>query len=496
MKPAAMMAAMTFLILPLAAEELNYQQAMQEAMKNSPALAASQQQKDIARGEAYQALTPYDPRVVGEFNYFEGDQPNSNPAFTSQNNGHLGRLSLMSDIPFGGRVSVGVSKNESNDLFDRSNLDPSVRPLATAFAPASPAFNTEFFFTYRQSPLIDLWFLSGINTITAGLARIESARLKANHAKAEIIAGVTNAYGAWSASSEIADVAKGSWEEARDFYNKTKRKHGQGLTELSELLQSESTLHFRRSEYLSAQDREQEAKERLWVSIGREAEKAGTGEIKPGAIPHENWKIASSLPRLEELAIEQRQDVRAAYADVKQMDAFYSRAKSQALPDLAMEYRFRDPGFYQNESDAFAGKDHHPNHTIALTLNVPLWPMLGPRGEILLARGRALAARQQLRAAELELKRAARAAWRSFETAGEALELAEKRVELEGRKMREIDKRYRDGQISGRELLLNQDDLLRARQGKALAHQGLIAAKVKLMLTQGDLVDTILPEAN
>jgi outer membrane protein TolC len=483
MRPCSMVCAGLVAALsgPLGASSLGVRQALEEALRSNPALQAQQQAALATEGEAYQVLTPYDPRFSLSGTHSLVDQPQSIAIFPSTSTQDAASASLSSSLPFGTRLRAELGYGYS----ETPTQAPS--PFSNPF---NPQYSNGLSLGVTQNLLKDFVHLPGLATVRGGLAMVDAARARALAAAEQTAAQVLRAYSAWQLADESAAIQRRSLEEARSFFQSSRQKYGSGLQERSELLQAESTLRAREAEDLDAQDRLRGAAERMWLVLGRQ------GAPGEGAAPAEAISLPAGLPEDEAaawaLAQERRPDLRAARLDLASAQAFEAVAKSDSLWDLSLSYSYRAPSLEGSASDSFnaalGGK--HPNHSVGLVLSVPLLNY-GGGGKLGTAQARLASATAGLRGLEDAVRQELGTALRDRRRVAAKLGLATERVRLERAKLASIEQQYRQGRVSGRERLLNQDDLLRAELGLAAARQEAVLADLSLYSATGGLLQAL-----
>lgn len=463
---------------PAGAAELSPRQAVEEALRRNPAYQAQVQAALAAEGEAYQVLTPYDPRLSLSGSHSRVDQPQAIAIFPATSTQDAASLGLSSSLPFGTRLSAELGYAYS----ETPTQAPS--PFSNPF---NPQYSHGLSLGVTQNLLRDFVHLPGLATVRGGLAMVDAARLRARAAAEQTAAGVLRAYSAWRLAGESARIQARSVQEARDFFNASRRKYASGLQERSELLQAESALRAAEAQDLDAQERMRAAAEALWLALGRSA------PPPPDAQPGGAIALPGDLPEDEaaawDLAQRRRPDLAAAALDEAAAQAFEAVAKSDSLWDLSLHYRYRAPSLEGSSADSYASAfgGRHPNHTVGVVLSVPLLNY-GGGGKLGAAQARLAAARTAVQARRDAVRQEVAAALRERRLQAQKLALAEERLRLERAKLQAVERQYQQGRISGRERLFSVDDLLRAELALAAAREQAVLAGLGLHSATGGLL--------
>lgn len=461
-----------------AAESLSLREALREAAANSPVLEPVRQEIRRADGVTEQTLAAFDPTVGGEAGLRESDDPQFVPVIPSQTQSSFYGVFLRGRLPTGTRVSV-------SHRLDRNEL---VGASAAGFASSlNPYYEGAFEVAVTQRLLQGfLWFPDFQTLAVAGDNR-EAARLQAAHSAERLLLSVAESYLQWAFAEDALALHRRFHAEAEGFRDRTREKVALGIQEKSDLFQAEATLRLREAEMRDAERHAVDARQMTAVVLGRRPQGLSGAPAAPDA---GEWDLPLSEEEAAAQALERRRDLKAARLQREVGETRWRVAKSLALPSLDLTAGYGTNALAGSREEALddlaAGR--HPVRRIGLQVEIPLLNF-EKGGVAKVEEADFRAAEAHLAEVQLSVEREARAAFRRHETARTNLKLARERRDLEERKLADVRRQYGQGRLLGRELLLHENDFIRAELALAAARQEAWFSALSLLAACGGLLE-------
>lgn len=465
-----------FLAAHAAAQEWTLQQSLRTALQQSPMLVPLRVQVDREEGLRRQNLASYDPRLGGEVNYRETDDPQFLSFIPSRTNTNDYRLFLTGKLPTGTRVEVS-HRSAKNTVIGAN----------PAFVPLNPYVEAGFDVILTQRLLQGfLWFPDFRTLLNVGKDR-EASRLRAAFAVESAIRAVVEAYASWVLAGRALEIHRSFLESARSFAEKTKEKVRLGLREDLDDDQAQSAVLERKASFQEARAQALNAAELLAVTIGMPVDglknKIPLSPSLPPGLP-------SSLEEALRRAEEKRRDLAAAKLTEKVLRERRKIAKSLALPSLDLRAGYSVNALAADREGAYTslGAGDHPSKFIGLSMEIPVLNFQnGGHAKVEEADWREALAR--LEETKLRVAQQARAAFRRFEVAVENEQTWRKNRLLKQKKYAAARRRYEQGRLSGQELWLHETEALQAELALVAAEQEKIVSAWELLYATGELLE-------
>ena len=435
--------------------ELSLKDCILKAMKNNLGLAIDVLNPELADISVSVANEKFLPNL--SFNYSKRDTNQASFSFldaadqvASLTDNYSARISQL--IPTGASLSVSLDgyKTSSNRSFQSIN----------------PRYGSTLTFDFTQPLLKDFGFKTNRREIIVAQNNLEISEFDLERSLQNTVYDVEEAYWNLVYSIENLKVMQRSLELAQDLLEKNKRAVEIGTLAPIEILNAQASVATREADILEAEALVKNNEDFLKTTINLASELEGSDLMKiiPVDTPaYEQSKI--TLDNALSTALENRPDLNATRADLKNKEINVGYNKNQLLPDLSFQASYWSPGITGNQilylnDNAFTGvvvgtipgspadalKDafnfKYKNWSVGLTLTIPVKNIFS-RAAYAQARVNRDQALLQIKNQEqqiyLEIKNAVRAVQTNYKRAQSykvARELEEKKLEAEEEKFK------------------------------------------------------------
>jgi outer membrane protein TolC len=422
---------------------------VRRAVAENLALATERYNRDAAREAVIVADAGFDPVLGASARKFRSEE--QSPATTvSATSTDIERVSLSASQKIATGATVTVSGNNQ-------------RRETNAFTRFDPQYDSDVSLRVVQ-PLLSgggrTANLTAINRATIGVDRSDvTFRARA----LDVVQGTELVFYDLVFAMRSLEVQKTGLVAAERFLEENEARFRAGLATELDVMQARVGVSTRRSLLLSAEQRVQDAADRLLAALGR-TEFAGTPEPQGVVLDGvESADVATSFAR----AIEQDPEISSARMLLKQLELDVKLAHNQRLPraDLGgtLGYLGREDDF-NSSSDLLLERDSY-NWQVDLTVSVP-WGMRENKSRLRTARLSYDQQAARIRQLEQDLLVRVRAAVRAVETDVDSVAIAALSTELTAREY-QLEKAKFDAGLSTSRLVVEaqqREDEARVRE--------------------------------
>lgn len=250
-----------------------------------------------------------------------------------------------------------------------------------------------------------------------------------------------------------------------------------GLAAYSDQLQAETSYAQAQLNVAKAGEKLKVAKGALAVLLNYPPDK--TPDLYVEQYPADYFLIPGDIKSLTETALNNRADIAAKKASVKQAEAALDLQKSQNAPSLNLSAGL-------NAQDEMAGKDQRSaTSSVGLTLTVPLFTGFKNTYKTSQARYRLEQAKAELKQAENDVRQQVWNAFQSFQTAKKAYEISLTMFASADQSANVALGAYKAGKGGILNVLDAQSKLASARTSKSSSFYELLIAKVNIIRKTG-----------
>jgi len=215
---------------------LSLRQAIELALINNPELRSARLDLEISRASVDQVRGNYDPYIQVNSNFSHSEQPTATPVFGNKSENMSAKVSIGSQIPTGGNVSL--------------NFDSSQQESNSSFVTLNPSWNTSLGLNFYQpilkGGLMD-WrkdeLKKKLNDYTQSELNLKSKAL-------EIASRVEDAYWSLVRAKLEYEINQRSMERAESMLKLTEAQVRAGLNPQVALLQAQANLESVRASLL------------------------------------------------------------------------------------------------------------------------------------------------------------------------------------------------------------------------------------------------------
>jgi len=346
-------------ILPLTSfgqTTLTVENYLTQVQQSSPGLQGSLLMEEAAQELENEGSHFYAPNLFANYSHTHDERPTVIPAFqgnkTVQDNFSVG---VNQESSFGLKSSVYFNSNTSTIY----GVDPLFYPL--------PHLNVQSMnLELRQSLL-----RNGFGRTTRALVKNRNARnlsmlYQQKFMKKTELAEAETRYWQLSTARNYVVIQQNSLDRTKQFHQINSKRARLNLIDNADLVASEAALKQRELELKNAQDQEKVAARLFNESRGSNSDQVTEILVPPSP------ELIEQLPSFKKAA--QRDDVKAAQAEIEVLRTTAVQSKDERLPQLDafahLSTNGLDPRFSDSTSQAF-GTDY-PNITVGGQLVVPL----------------------------------------------------------------------------------------------------------------------------
>ncbi|HLG18840.1 MAG TPA: TolC family protein [Bdellovibrionota bacterium] len=178
-------------------------------------------------------------------------------------------------------------------------------------------------------------------------------------AERDVFARVKESYYALMFADRSVQISKENVEILRKFTRIAASRYGVGKTSQSDVLRAQVELSKANNMVVTLEQELQTVQARLNALLDRKPNDPFGPLEEPRVLP-----LNKTYAEMESIALKERPEIRGAQRELEKMQAEVGAMKSEFLPDLQIEYGWRDyGGSLQAQNDS----------SVLFKLNVPLW---------------------------------------------------------------------------------------------------------------------------
>jgi outer membrane protein len=464
----------------------------------------------IAHEDARMAWGAYDPMWFAEFGYAEFKDPSSSVLV-----GGLGDVITTRRVDgfggFRGLVPWLGASYELQLVGDETRTD-------RAFEDLSPKLSSEFA-AMLSLPLMRglIWNEPWTLVKTTGVL-YEGATEEFRRNVMDMVQQIEDSYWALIANDELVRVAEKSVETAQALLDQVQIQYEVGVVSKVEIAQAEAGLAGREFELIVAQNRYQTTMDLVIdLVLGSNLTADSRIQIEPTDRPDEVVNYDVDVEEAARIAFQRRPELALAQKDIDRLEINLKFAKNQRLPqlDAVLSYGNRgiggtgsagcginpiapgasDPcagdnfGGFDNTFDDYFTSRAADQFAARGILSIPIPNTMARRGvskaQLELRRAR-VAKRRVEQNIILEIRKAAR----DLVSAHEGIGASERQVAAAAEQLRAERIRLEYGESTPFDVLLREQDLVSAEQGKIAAFQTYRSSATGLDRSQGTILRT------
>jgi len=459
----------------------------------------------IAYEDYRMAWGSYDPVFYGEFGYAEIKDPVSSILA-----GGLGRVVTNRVFDgFGGFRGLVPWLGASYELQLTGDSTRTDRP----FEDLSPKISSEFYAAATLPLMRDLIWNAPWTLVKTTQVLEVSAQEEFRRNVMDLVQQIEDGYWALIANDELVRVAEKSLETARALLEQVQTQYEVGVVSKVEIAQAEAGVAGREFDLIVAQNRYQTAMDGLIdLVLGSNLTADSRIQIEPTDRPEEVVPYDVDVEEAARIAFQRRPELSLAQRDIERLEINLKFAKNQRLPSLDAVVSYGNRGLAGRGSDTCgAGIDGDPTcagqnfggfdrtfddyftsraadqFTARGILSIPIPNTVGRRtvskAQLELRRAR-VAKRRVEQTIILEIRKAAR----DLASAQEGIDASERQVAAAEEQLRAERVRLEYGESTPFDVLLREQDLVSAEQGKIAAFQTYRSSVTGLDRSQGTIL--------
>lgn len=324
--------------------------------------------------------------------------------------------------------------------------------------------------------------------VVAAKEGLMAANWQHNQVLQDVLRDVPQAYYRYVGNKAQVRALETSLDEANISLESTEQRRRAGVSTIADVLQARSKVDQVRLDLAAGRGAVRITRGQLATAVGWPADAAFEVALAPEQIPLD--RMTQGTKALIELAQQDRPDLAAARAKVRQQKAELRRAESALWPDLTAT---GDVGWIglnaeMNNIDIDASEESYYG---GLMLRFPLFEGFALRNKVREARYNLAAARSALREKQEAVIADVWSAYYNLHTASQQVETSETLFESAKQSYRVSLGRYRAGAADIVELLNAQSTLASARAQKVGARTDLLTSYAELIHAIGAELSTI-----
>ncbi len=459
----------------------------------------------IAEANLGAAWGLFDPRLYGEGGYQNSESPTAsqilgNVLLTQET--WSGEAGLQGLFPWlGGSYQVGY---DGSELVTNSRISV-----------LSPEFRSGFNATVQVPLLRGLFWSDEWTMVRVGRIGVEQSREKFDSDLMDVVRNTEDAYWALIASQDSTRVAQKSLETANALLQQTQAQYEVGVVSRVEVVQAEAGVADREFILIRAEAIERNTQDALIdVVLGPYLEPESEITVEPTDRPEEKTLRAVSAAAATEHAMARRPELQLARKEIERRKIDTKAASNKRLPQLDVIGNYGKaglagrtspdcvdfttgvpcadpPGIRPNYGDSdrnlFNGRSAE-NYGVQGVLSIPLGNGTArhdyAKAELELRRAKTALVRLE-QSIVSEIRRAARNLAASFE----GIEAAERAQVAAAEQLRAERVRLEHGESTPFDVLLREEDLVRAESQKILAEQTYHNSITALDRAQGTILE-------
>ena len=475
--------------------DLSINKTIQLALKNNPAIQASQYNIEISESDITRAKASLTPQTRVSFNR-SASQPH--PAIDSGIPKSLKEFNKLNDSEFNlsefkiDQLDPSSGKISSFYPFDELEPNPLIeRPSNQTEFQFSDRFKTgtnytlslqnrKFFLSYPKDPVAYLnqsnlsLTLSqpllkgfGIRVNTANLQTAQNFKVMAKHnfrrQVESFVAEVQRLYWDFVFATENLKVKKNSLLQANQLLNMNQRRREVGMATVSDILQAKAAIAAQEAQVIIAQDQVSDKSDELKrITNIMESENAWRIQIIPTDQPRTEF-IDIDLDESLKTSLKNRAEYIKSEIDLENKNIQLWLAKNQRLPELDIQGDFGLRKVGESLSDALKSEVRSiRNWQVGMFLTYPIGD---PTGKSFLDRARSEKSQAiaSFKDQEQKIIIEVRETVRQLKTSQQEIVATQSALDLEEQKLAAEEKRYQIGLSTSFNILRFQNDLSEAR---------------------------------
>ena len=462
------------------AEKLELHDAIDQVLRKNLGLKIQRFRPEISADYLIIKEAAYDWNFSTSFNRSKGLSPTSGTALDGalKPESVTRRFSASADkkIGTGGNLSfsTGVRRSWTNSSF--STLNPNYYSNAT-LSFTQPLLRGSGM-TVNLAPIV----------IAKTAHRQEQFRLRQNILN--LIANTEVAYWQLAANQQLISLEASSLDVAKQLLEENRERLKLGMLTEEAVLQAEASLATRTESALIAQQRADNATDRLlnFLGVTPKSEDA-IPQIAVDALPAKNPELPPLMDVINSSYVNDY-ELRILHDDIanRRLDLLVS--KNQLFPSLDVSFNISALGRNKSFGSTYDDTYHQDGHEVGtgLTLSFP-WDFRAEKAQKRQASKNLRIAEIQLAQTQQDLLYSARRSWRTLETNLKRREVADIAVEMNALAFEREKLRYDQGLASFRDLLGAQRDLDTSRTNHLRTWLDLIISQIRLKRIDGTLLD-------